>query len=696
MRKLSFHNIADYKPLGAFSADIVHICKGLRPALASAARKALLFLILACPVLFVATSCADKSITPIGFRSEKQLKAGEMDTIRWNFKNATKVMVSGLKKDFLPKDSLILNPNTDAELTITAINKYFDDTLKLKYRIELISNRGESPKTEIAKPAEAESQPAETAQHDTSARAQTSEFTKLPIRGPEVLIERKLGKSDRENEYFVGMAGKQSQAEPYKLKVMRVEYPESTQEAFKLRAILLDNNGNFIPNASAIQGGSRWIIDQLCESDKLTYSYAFAPEIGQSHIEDLEIAILEENSFAAERSHEVRLAIEKFIPMLDPPDKVMYGYFNQNLNVTIPLVSRDEALSKLANLPQAPAPSGSCSSHKALYSALKSLAEGTSKSKALVLISYTQDNSSLLYTYNDVADLARKNNIPIYVVGVGNSVSTYANKMLAGLAEGRSYWISDDETNQLPDILSEIANSQKYYYGIAFPISSMLENCKTPANSLTFEYGHGNVNERISLFPNFSTPYSPYQAIALFDEKSSVVSSDYDENLKLLAETLIDNPSVGIALAGHSATEGDENYCESIAYDRAEAVRLKLIDLGVDEKQIRTRSFGAQKRLFMNEDREWKRAFSRRVELRWLDPSTLPWEIIASSESNEETAQSKVDFWESKGRKAYYDRYIKSDNSIYKVKIWGFPTFEEARKAQKKLEKDYKKKFVIE
>ncbi len=693
MRKYSSHKTVEYKPLGAKNPAPA-TSRSLWRLPFGAIGRATLALVFALPALALFTSCADKSITPIGFRSEKQLRAGEMDTIRWNFKNATKVNVSGLKKDFLPKDSLVINPNTDAELTITAINKYFDDTLKLKYRIELIPNSAEKPMASVAKQSEPEP-PRQEIQSDTTPPVARPENAKLPIRGPEAPIERKLGKSTRESEFFVGLAAKQSQAEPYKLKVMRVEYPASAQDAFKLRAILLDANGNFIPNANAMQGGKRWIIDQICESDKLTYSYALAPEHGQSNIEDLEIAIVEETSFAAEQSSEVRSAIELFIPTLDPNDKVMYGIFNQNFHVSVPLSAPNEAQALLQKT-AAVAPSGSCSAHKALYATLKALSEGKSKSKAVVLISYTPDNSSLLYTYNDVAELARKSGIPIYVIGIGNSVSTYANRMLAGLAEGRSYWISDDEANQLPDILSEIANSQKYYYELAFPISSMLENCKTPANSLTFEHGRGTISERISLFPTFSTAYYPYQAIALFDEKSSVVSADYDENLKLLAETLIDNPTVGIALAGHAATEGDENYCESIAYDRAEAVRLKLIDLGVDEKQIRTRSFGAQKRLFMNEDREWKRAFSRRVELRWLDPSTLPWEIIASSESNEETAQSKVDFWESKGRKAYFDRYIKSDNSIYKVKIWGFPTYEDARKAQKKLEKDYKKKFVIE
>jgi hypothetical protein len=92
----------------------------------------------------------------------------------------------------------------------------------------------------------------------------------------------------------------------------------------------------------------------------------------------------------------------------------------------------------------------------------------------------------------------------------------------------------------------------------------------------------------------------------------------------------------------------------------------------------------------------WQQYYNRRVEVRWLDPDLLPYEIIAQTSDSETEALKNVEKWEFHGYNAYYERYLENHSPVYRVKIWGFPTLEEAEASANKIQTIYNTKCIVQ
>jgi hypothetical protein len=52
--------------------------------------------------------------------------------------------------------------------------------------------------------------------------------------------------------------------------------------------------------------------------------------------------------------------------------------------------------------------------------------------------------------------------------------------------------------------------------------------------------------------------------------------------------------------------------------------------------------------------------------------------------------------WEDRGYRSYFDRYIVENHIVYRVKIWGFSTANDAEKEAAKLANKYDGYFAVE
>lgn len=84
--------------------------------------------------------------------------------------------------------------------------------------------------------------------------------------------------------------------------------------------------------------------------------------------------------------------------------------------------------------------------------------------------------------------------------------------------------------------------------------------------------------------------------------------------LEKLAEFLVNNPSTKVVLEGHSDKQGDPNYNVSLSKHRAMNVSKFLVDKGVSDSQISTKSFGSEHPVSFEES-ESSFAQNRRVEV---------------------------------------------------------------------------------
>ena len=75
---------------------------------------------------------------------------------------------------------------------------------------------------------------------------------------------------------------------------------------------------------------------------------------------------------------------------------------------------------------------------------------------------------------------------------------------------------------------------------------------------------------------------------------------------------LDENPSASILIEGHASTDGGEDSNLNLSLKRAESVKSKLIELGVDESRIEVKAFGETMPV-EGEDSIETRSKSRRV-----------------------------------------------------------------------------------
>jgi len=104
----------------------------------------------------------------------------------------------------------------------------------------------------------------------------------------------------------------------------------------------------------------------------------------------------------------------------------------------------------------------------------------------------------------------------------------------------------------------------------------------------------------------------------IFDAgKAKIAPSSYPE-LDEVALMLKNNPRMVIQLEGHTDTRGDAKLNLKLSQDRVNAVKTYLISKGGNKNKIKTKAFGGNQPLSL-ENTEEAHALNRRVELRVLE-----------------------------------------------------------------------------
>ena len=100
-----------------------------------------------------------------------------------------------------------------------------------------------------------------------------------------------------------------------------------------------------------------------------------------------------------------------------------------------------------------------------------------------------------------------------------------------------------------------------------------------------------------------------------FELNSSVLKKGTVAALNDAVQTLRNNPSVAVEVAGHTDSSGEAKYNQWLSQRRAEAVRTYLMNKGIDGERITAVGYGESQPEFDNATREGRKA-NRRVELR--------------------------------------------------------------------------------
>ena len=98
-----------------------------------------------------------------------------------------------------------------------------------------------------------------------------------------------------------------------------------------------------------------------------------------------------------------------------------------------------------------------------------------------------------------------------------------------------------------------------------------------------------------------------------FEFNSGVLKTASFEVLDKIAREMKKDPSVKFVLNGHSSLEGSAAHNMSLSVDRANSVKLYLVNAGVSSGNLSIKGYGATKPVASNDTEEGK-ALNRRVE----------------------------------------------------------------------------------
>lgn len=596
-------------------------------------------------------SCGTPKIQVRNISGYQEVQQGDTARIFWDFANAKYVKIAGDDKTFAPKDSFKFVAFVPIRLEIIAYQSEQDSLSQYVYVV--VSSVDKSP-------------------------PQTQKIQ----RGPNLIPNLLEYKNETTTDNFSGFSSSPFNAASI-LKIVRGKFDEN-RDSVTLDFVLLDQNGNLVYNLDKFSRDVALDIYQNCssaESFRRTIEFPFTlKSFGKINVHIL----LEKNltSFLPNLKDNLLDGI-KYLANEDGFSIFMFGV---ELEPIISFQNFDKAYWQIKNFSFQP--------KIELASTFKSTIEFLDKipddsNNVLILVIKSNDNSSILYTYDELIEAARKKGISIYTILVGNEGSPALYKYISNKTFGGFYHLLWDYANQISKVIGEIILSNKFCYSISFINQLKDKNCTEITYKLVARQSLHQVSNTYSLITVSKYFYTEYQAVATYKFLDTTVSKEFFPILLQLADLLKKHPDVAIEIIGNASLEENLYSPEIISLSRANNVRKELVTLGVNPNQIYIKGRGTTKPLFQIEDDEFTKILNRRTEFRWIHPSILPYTIVVNTVETEEQAEMEIALWEKRGFKSYYERILNKGEVAYRIVLWGYSDIKTAEKTSRLITKKF-------
>lgn len=98
-----------------------------------------------------------------------------------------------------------------------------------------------------------------------------------------------------------------------------------------------------------------------------------------------------------------------------------------------------------------------------------------------------------------------------------------------------------------------------------------------------------------------------------FDYNKASIKAESMGTLNMIVQIMKDNPEIKFEVGGHTDSDGDDAYNLKLSQQRADAVKVQLVKMGVDAGRLSSKGYGETKPVADNKTPEGK-ANNRRVE----------------------------------------------------------------------------------
>ncbi len=614
------------------------------------------FLVILIALIFL-FSCRSTKIIVEKVSELQEINQGDSVWIHWKFLNASSVKLPIFEKEFNPIDSILLKPLNSTRVDIIASNQKGESLTQSVYV--------------LVRPLEAKEQ------------------QKTPIqRGPLGTIDLKSIKNTERSSFFSGFVSN-SIDNAKRLKIFRISLSRNL-DSCQINFGLLDTSGNMIYDLYNYSSDSKLEVISECPKSILKSNiYSFPKSL--TYGRNLSFFVLIDYS-VLHLLPNIKEQLIEGLRYLESTDKLSLSFVGVKLTSLLPLKRYDFAFWELKN--QVFSPRTELSSiYRSLYNLIDEVVPG--ENSTIILITNRMDNSSINVLPDDVVSKAFEKNVEINIIGLGNEISLNVYRYLSYKTGGNFYHLPWDFSN-IKDVLREISLSKKYYYSLTIPFQLNPHSCSDVVFKLIAKTKYFEISDSLTLPFKEREFYQYYQAVALFKEYDTTVSNYFFPVLNNLSNLLKSNKDFVIELTGNAGLSEINCDAKSLSLSRANSVKKILVENGVNPSQIKVCGAGVSNPLYMEEDDEISAILNRRVQIRWLLPSVLPYTIVVDTVVSEEIAEKRVEDWEKNGFKAYYSRLF--DNGIlkYKIVLWGYPDIQRAEKDAKIISRKYKKSYVIE
>lgn len=477
-------------------------------------------------------------------------------------------------------------------------------------------------------------------------------------------------------------------------KSMRILGTRLSTAGIIVEAVLLDENGNFLGPMSEL---GAWTARLGCKTDPL--APVAIPIVDQttwqSSTPSKRIEVLVDNSITSKNlTVDVLRGLRNILPGIAGTDSIGVATFDQTTLEVTPLTTPSAAAQSCAEfLPGNPA--GIPAVYSAMMSALRVFDSKEAINNILVVVTASNDLATLSYSTADVVAKAKARGVRVFVVKVGSSAYGYVYRYVTAATGGRVYTIDQTQAELVADIIREILYSSKQHVEAFIPFTASSYNCNDVLVHVGYTPEGASALADTILVPLKDRAFRTTTAtVAVFEDTTERGLQEFYPILAVLAEDMMSDSSKRIRLTGHVSPDltGD---AMARGQERAENVAAYLKAYGVKSKQIDVQSAGNSKPLYYLQLDGTQRLLNNRVEATFLLPDNLPYTIAVERVVSEELAASKVEAWEAKGYKAYFEPAVSGRKPVYDIILWGYRTKDDAQNAGKGLAKHGVRDYVI-
>jgi|GEM_PF-2774735 len=616
------------------------------------------------------------------FSYSQEVELGSIATAQWWFSNAISVYFPHTRVFYKASDKISFTLSESKELKLIATNASGDTAIHTFF-ITIIPPKSPS----------------------------NSYTIKGPIQPKNVQFP--IGKSTTETNYIAGMKDFSETA----IEQLAIRNITSDDTSLSVTVLPLDFKGNFIANLDANEAMTSWTLHLINGTQTMVVPVTSIQEQvwSKESPKPLDITFVIDKSTSNEAN--IKGLFRQMLPFLaNTTDDDRYSLYTYNHEVQS-IVSGQSKKEMVATIQNAMSivPWGMSAPYTALYTSMDEVSQRSNEfvDPIIILIAQSNDNASISTNVTDVIQKARKFSIPISIISYGNSVDSYYYKLITS-ASGGAYYSIENSNNvmEFVNIIQEIYYAQKIGYTLTIPFPKM----ENTSDNLTIQVS----SKQQSKFPSFenNSPSNSkvvvssemdyifqYDSVQVLESSSlyfgfqqSALNPNYKGILKKIASILVKDPKKQILITGNTSPKEHSSSKEhsNLAMNRAKSIETELLNEGVMSSQIIVKELGASKPLHSIEKTQWEEEANRRVDIVWLDAIRKPFEISAGSVPSEYEAQMKVNEWNERGIKSYYDAFLDNKIPMYKIILWGYTSKNEAEMSAKNLSKKYNVKLSVD